>query len=194
MVRKIANIVGCLLAIPLTCAACIGLGWVYNYYITEFGRITDFKPLVVPGDTPLPGTDYTLHVVKDDFFLKHISVVHNPTGASREFLLAMADEAYTTFEHDDHLYLILRSLGGGTNTAYDYVVVDLTTNTPRRVGYGQACSNPKRDGDRLEFYRVDGKCDFFPFGRSTSTWEMELSEPPPPTTNVFAPLLHRASG
>jgi hypothetical protein len=169
------RVLGCVLAIPLTCAVCVGLVWAYYFFITSFGRITDFKPLTAPGDTALRGTDYTLKVTEDGFFIDHFYLVNNATHQQIEILSGLARGAYTTFKHTGHRYVVVRSLGGGTNGAYNYGVADISSSVPRYVGRGQACSNPKLRGDHLEFYEVPGKCDFFPFGDPVSTWQMNLS-------------------
>ena len=146
--------------------------WTFSYFVTQFARITDFIPLTVPGETKIQDTDYSFRV--KGALISYIYLMNNSTRQEHEISASLFSEEYALFNYDGRPHFVLRSKGGGTNNAFDYVVVDISTSEPNLIGYGQACSNPRLNGDSLEFYDVPGKCDLFPFGSRISTWKMKL--------------------
>ncbi len=158
MLRKkiIYRTLGCLLLLPIVC---IGVLWIYRFAYTDWGRITGFSPLT---EFVIPDTDYTLKIRMEYQVSAHVSLVSPQTNTSEELIIGYHPHV-TTIEHNNKTYIILRVEGGGSNGAFDYVVLRLE---PRIEEHVQACSNPKLNGSTLEFYdpHVNANyCDWFPF-------------------------------
>ncbi len=174
--KVIRNItLGILVGILLACVCPVAALWGYSFAITDLGRLTDFKTLTGTEQITISDTDYSLTITQDKYLVKHIMLVNNNTRQQVDALYGISQQAYTTFEYQNKLYLVLRSFGGGTDSAFDYVVIDISESSPRVIGTQHLCGNPRLNGDHLEFQQFSSKCDMFPFGGTVSTVEMPLN-------------------
>lgn len=139
--------------------------------------MTNFTSIPIPSDNSIPTSDYRLVASKDDFFVDHFSLVRANNYHQRlEVSRSIADEGYTTFDYQNRLYLIIRGYGGGTDGRFDYVVFDISGNTPRLIGQKHVCGNPKLNANSLEFWASSDLCDFFlfPTGTDLSITQIKL--------------------
>ncbi len=173
--KELKDMIGCLLVSPASLIILLASLWGYSFSITDVGRMTDFTSLKGADGTSIPDSDYQWAVTEDTYLITHIALVNKTSHQAFEVLSGISEQAYTTFKYQNRLHLVIRSYGGGSDGAFDYAVMDISGDTPRLIGEEHVCSNPKLNGDSLEFYEVPGKCDLFPFFDVIETTTLKLN-------------------
>ncbi len=158
MVRKrLIHILGALLLLSLTCITAL---IIYSFAYTRWGRITNFAPLT---EYTIPDTNYQLIATTTEKPYAKYVLLSDPQNNTIDKIRLGFDPHITSFQHGDRTYTLLRFDGGGSDGAYNYVMLGVD---PLWIEYAHACSTPKLVGNTLEFYDPAPnaqRCDWFPF-------------------------------
>jgi len=128
--------------------------------------MTVFTPVPFTGEATIPDTPYALMLTRENNYGGvDITLVNKTTGEQNDVVGGIGPQGYALFYYQDRLHLIARIASGGSNSAFNYGIMDISGSTPRLIDWVISCSNPRLNGDILEFYTVPetSHCDTFPF-------------------------------